>query len=242
MTLEYVRLNKLLADNNIGSRRKCDEIIQSIGVEINGEKIFDPSYRVSKQDTVIFKGKKIDFKPSIKIIAFNKPPFYLTSTVSQGGKKTIYDILPKEFKNFKYVGRLDYETRGLLLLTNRGDIVDFLSRPENKIEKTYIAVVNRELTQEQLKKFSQGIFIDNYLTKPAKIKRIGTRTYTVKIIEGKKRQIRLMFKSLGARVVDLKRIQIGSISLQELNIKEGEYKELSQKEINNLIVNKKLKF
>jgi len=231
-----VRLNKFLAEAGLGSRRKVEELIKSGQVEVNDSTVTNLATFVDPQkDIVKAGGKTISIEEKVYVI-LNKPPGYLTTVTDERGRKAILDLVTVEERIFP-VGRLDMNSRGLLILTNDGDLAAKLLHPRHKIPKTYIVKVNGQLSEEQLKVFRQGIEIDGRKTAPAKINfefRISSFefVYEVVLTEGRKRQIRRMFEALNYRVLDLKRVQIGPIKLGGL--KEGSWRYLTDKELQKL--------
>ena len=166
----------------------------------------------------------------------NKPVGYITSAKDQFGRKTVLDLIPKDMKVYP-VGRLDYNTSGLLLLTNDGNFAYRLTHPKHQIAKTYIVEVTGNVTAESLEKLREGVYIDNYFTKPALVKVIGSNPTRLEltISEGKNRQIRKMIQAIGHRVISLERVAIANLQLGGLS--RGKYRYLGQDEIRQALIN-----
>ena len=228
-----MRLNKFLANSGVGSRRECDNLIQDNGVIINGKEIFTPSTQVEDGDEVVYNGKKIELISKLDAIILNKPLDYLTSLSDTHGRKVVYDILPKDYRNYKYAGRLDYNSTGLILLINKSDYAEMITNPKHKVEKVYEVICKYPILDEELEKLRNGVVLDDGMeTKPAKINKIDKFKVQVIISEGKKRQVRRMFDAVGNRVEKLHRESIGNISVKDLKI--GQYRTLAKEELEEL--------
>lgn len=245
-----MRLNKFIASSGICSRRKADELIFDGKVKVNKNIVVEPFYDVLDEDEVFVNNKKISLEKNKIYIMLNKPRGYLTSVPKFIDKRktspfetpTIYEFLKDRTERIFPVGRLDKDTRGLIFLTNDGEWTYSITHPKNEKTKTYEVLVNANLTVNEIKKLERGVFIFDtnknikYKTKPAEVKTLKqfktSMLLQMRIHEGKNRQIRKMIESLGKKVVDLKRVSIGNISLGRL--KEGQYRKLSEKEIKNI--------
>ena len=228
------RLQKYMASCGVASRRKCEEIILAGKVKINGVLVNEVGIKIDpSKDIVEYDGKIISKEEKKVYIMLNKPEGYISSVKDEKGRKTILDIVKVEERVYP-IGRLDYDSSGLLLLTNDGEIYNKIIHPRVEIIKKYIAVVKGEITEKDIKKFEIGIDIGGYITAPAQLKIISydkeVSTIEIGIHEGKNRQIRKMCAALKHEVLSLKRIAIGEIMLGYL--KRGEYRELSKEEIN----------
>jgi len=231
-----MRLQKYLAIKGIDSRRKCEKLIVEGKVTVN-DKIetklgisIDPAKDIVKLNNQILRA---DVRK--KYIILNKPKGYLCTTKDSFGRKIIYELLPDVKEKVYYAGRLDYYSEGLVLLTNDGELINKLTHPKNKIEKTYLVKINKKITSEHLAEFEKGIpLTDLFTTSRCKIETIDKNSNLLKIIikEGKKRQIRRMFSYLNYKVLNLKRIKIGNLYLG--NLKTGHYRVLKKEEIVNL--------
>ena len=228
------RLQKYMASCGVASRRKCEEIILAGKVKVNGVLVNEVGIKVNpSKDIVECDGKIINREEKKVYIMLNKPEGYISSVKDEKGRKTILDIVKVEERVYP-IGRLDYDSSGLLLLTNDGEIYNKIIHPRVEIIKKYIAVVKGEITEKDIKKFEIGIDIGGYITAPAQLKVISfdkkVSTVEIGIHEGKNRQIRKMCAALNHEVLSLKRISIGDIKLGYL--KRGEYRELDKEEIN----------
>jgi len=227
-----VRINKYLAECGIASRRNAEDFIIGGRVQINDKVVTDLSTKVGENDIVKLDGKVISRQPQKVYIMMNKPKGVVTTCADQFGRKTVLDLLQQStadkiiIKNSKTmrvfpVGRLDYATQGLLLLTNDGDFARRVMHPSSKIKKTYIARLDKPITMQQIKELAGGVNIDGKKTSPAHVKQKGADA-EITISEGRNRQVRRMFEVIGARVLDLKRISVGNLTLGAL--KSGQWK------------------
>ncbi len=236
--MKQVRLNKYLAEAGLGSRRKVEELIINGKVFINGEKVTDLATQVdSLKDKVTINGKAVEADVKKVYLLLNKPQNYVVTKQDEYDRKTIYKLLPDFAQNCVSAGRLDMDSEGLLLITNDGDLVQVLTHPTKKIEKTYRVEIDLPLYKSQLEELRTGVLIEGYKTKPAgvfvKSNREGNVVLKIIISEGKKRQIRLMLEALGRRVFNLKRMQIGEIELGKLPV--GMWRLCSKSEVNYLL-------
>ncbi len=233
-----IRLQKYMADCGVASRRKCEEIILAGRVSVNDAVVDELGVKVSSGDVVKVNGRTITPEKEMVYILLHKPEGYITTAEDQFGRPTVLNVLDDELleKRIYPVGRLDYDTSGLLLLTNDGDLTFKLTHPKHNVEKTYIAKVLGTPTEEELETFRNGVIIDGYKTAKAKciIVKEDDKFCSLKITikEGKNRQVRKMCEEIGHRTVGLKRIATGKLFLGEL--KRGEYRHLTQQEVNYL--------
>lgn len=231
-----MRLNKYIAKAGIASRRKADELIKAGLVTINGEKFTRPGYIVSEGDEVKVNGKRIVAGTEYIYIILNKPKGYITSAKDQFDRLTVMDLVEELGVRLFPIGRLDYNTKGLLLMTNDGDFAQSLSHPKYMVEKTYRVLVSGQLSDKKLATLHKGVDIGGYITAPAKVKLIKqmekSTLVEITITEGKNRQVRKMFAVLGNRVRELERIAVGDLRLGHL--KEGHYRKLTKEEIEKL--------
>lgn len=227
-----IRLNKYIATSGVCSRRNADELIASGKVKVNGIVIKEMGMQVDEtKDVVYVNNKKISIKEEKVYIMLNKPKGYVTTNNDQFDRPSTKDLIKEKIRVFP-IGRLDMNTEGLLLLTNDGDFANKLMHPSNKVEKTYVVTLRKPITDEQIKKLQDGVDIGDYITRPAKVKRITPLELEIKISEGKNRQIRRMCESVNADLKNLKRIQIGNLKLGDLKL--GKYRLLSLDEISNI--------
>lgn len=235
--METVRLQKYIADCGVASRRKAEELIQQRRVKVNGTLVTEMGIKVSDADLVEVDGRVIKPENKKVYIMLNKPSGYVTTVKDQFGRPTVIDLLKGVRERVFPVGRLDYETTGLLILTNDGDFAYKMTHPKHKIEKTYLATVAGIPTDEEISRFERGLKIEDYITAPAKLKIITKKERTcvveVTIHEGRNRQVRKMCEAIGHPVLSLKRISLGKLTLG--NLAEGNWRELTQDEVKSLL-------
>jgi 23S rRNA pseudouridine2605 synthase len=231
------RLQKFMAECGVASRRKCEELILNGKVMVNGEVVKVLGTKVSKKDLVVVDGHPL-VKEEKVYYALYKPVGYLTANSDDRDRKTIMDlILPQDLKKQRiyHVGRLDYDTSGLLLLTNDGELANKLLKSDNFVSKTYVARVKGIFNEAAMIKLTRGVVIEGIKTKRAKVEIISTdkknnsSLVRVTITEGRNRQIRKMFETVGYEVKHLKREEFAGITLEGLV--EGSYRPLSIHEI-----------
>ena len=228
-----IRLQKAIADLGYCSRRKAEELITSGKVYVNGKKITELGTKVNTSDEIRIDNEILTYQEKEYYI-FNKPREVICTTSDDKGRKTVLDYFDTD-KRIYPVGRLDYDTTGLILLTNDGEFANSMMKPNNKIEKTYIAKINVIMTKEDMIKLKKGIVIDKIKCVPdrVKVKKIDKKNNTsiveITIHEGKNHEIKKMFKSLNIDVLKLKRTRYGSLNLG--NLQSGKYKKLSIKEV-----------
>ncbi|MDV3427997.1 MAG: rRNA pseudouridine synthase [Bacillota bacterium] len=229
------RLQKYMAECGAASRRKSEEIILSGRVKVNGQVITELGFKIDKdKDTVLLDDKLIKEEENKVYIALNKPTGYLSSVSDDRGRKTIIDLVPVSERIYP-IGRLDYDSCGLILLTNDGEIYNKVIHPRKNIDKLYRFIINGRLAPDDIEKLEKGVDIGGYVTRPCKIKIIDEgkdSSYEIIIHEGKNRQIRKMLESAGFKVIYLERMQIGKIYLGKLS--RGNYRVLTNNEINYL--------
>lgn len=228
-----MRINKFLADKGIASRRHADEIISAGRVKINGVTA-TLGASVEETDEVTLDGQPIaQTEKKEEYYIMNKPKGVVCTVSDDRGRKTVMDLLPEWVGRVFPVGRLDYATEGLLILTNDGDMAFRLTHPKTEIPKTYMAKIEGTLTEKDLNPIRSGIELDGVLTKKCKAHIVETnKTYTkvhVTITEGKNRQVRRMFEAIGKNVELLKRVSIGQLKLSGLD--RGQLRPLTVEEI-----------
>ena len=211
------RLAKFIANSGVASRRGAEDLIKKGRVSVDGVIIDTPVFFVEDGARVFVDGKEINQIEEIKLYKFNKPLKTMTTLKDPLGRKTIYDVLDKKYRNLKYVGRLDYNTTGLLLLTNSGELARQLSLPQNHIQRTYIATVNK-YDEKKLDIARNGVVIDGIKYRPMLIKAIDKNRLKITVEEGKKNEIRIVLKHVGSPVVELHRILYGNILLGNLDV------------------------
>ena len=228
------RLQKLIAHAGIASRRKAEELIELGQVTVNGRMAKLGDKADLDKDSVKVGGKRLNAKPSRPIyLALNKPKGCVSTTDDPEGRRTVVDLLPPRMRKKVYpVGRLDYNSEGLLLFTNDGEFANRVLSAKSQVPKTYQVKVNAPLNRNQLEKFREGVSIDGRRTAPAKIRIIRAADnpwYEVTLIEGRNRQIRKMFQRLGVLVEKIKRTRIGPLALGKLPL--GRSRELTPREL-----------
>ncbi|QIB26042.1 pseudouridine synthase [Caloranaerobacter azorensis] len=232
-----MRLQKYLAMCGIASRRKSEALILQGRVKVNGKVIDELGYKIDPDtDIVLFDNKRVIKKENYIYIALNKPEGYITTVKDQFNRPTVLDLVKNINERIYPVGRLDYDTSGLIFLTNDGDLTYRLTHPKHEVEKVYIAKIKGIPTEEELNKFRNGLKIDDYITSKAKIEVLKKyNNYSIvkiTIHEGKNRQVRKMCEKINHPVISLKRVDIGKINLG--NLKKGNWRYLSKKEIEYL--------
>jgi len=223
-----VRLNQYLARAGFGSRRACEELILEGAVTINGHRLRELATRVAAQDNVLVHGKPVKM-PLPLVAILHKPPGYLCTSPDATNERTIYDLLPSGWPRVVYVGRLDKDSEGLLVVTNDGNLAQRLTHPSTKMRKTYIVTLDREFDFALALKMKKGVAIEEGFARMEDIYRVGPRTLKVVLTQGLKRQIREMFFKFGYEVKRLVRIQIGNLSLDKLPA--GQHRVLTQEEV-----------
>lgn len=231
------RLQKVMSEFGVASRRKCEEMIAEGKVKVNGCLITEPGCKVDKEKDVIeVEGKTIIGSDTRVYILLNKPTGYITSVKDQFGRPTVLDLLEGVSIRVFPIGRLDYDTEGLILLTNDGDLTYKITHPKHNIDKTYRALVNGRVDQEDIITFNRGIAIEDYITSPASLQIVKhakeNSIVDITIHEGKNRQVRKMCSAVGHDVIQLRRTKIGELGLDYLN--PGQWRYLNEKEINYL--------
>ena len=233
--MEEVRLQKYLADCGIASRRKCEEYIQQGKVQVNGKVVTELGTKINpKRDKIKFENKEIVEKRKLVYILLNKPIGYVTTVDDQFNRDTVLDLV-KVKERIVPVGRLDMYTSGALILTNDGDFVYKVTHPKHEIEKTYTVTLKGIIQNDEVEKLRKGVQIEDYTTKPAKVKILKTvqekniSRLEIIIHEGKNRQVRKMCEAVGKKVIALHRSKIGTIGVKDLEL--GKWRYLSLKEI-----------
>lgn len=236
--VKAVRLNRYLAESGLGSRRKVETLILSGKIKVNGRVVTELATRIDPvKDLVEAEGTIVKINSKKVYLLLNKPRGYVVTRKDEFDRKTVYKLLPDFAAACVPAGRLDLDSEGLLLITNDGDLVQALTHPTNKIDKTYQVEIDLPLNQRQLDNLRKGVVIDGYKTRPAGVfvKGTGREATSLKVVisEGKKRQIRLMLEAVGRKVIKLKRNQIGDLELGKLP--SGMWRECSRSEIRYLM-------
>ncbi len=232
-----MRLNKFLSSSGVASRRKCDELILEGKVEVNGKVVNTLGIKIDeKKDKVKVGGKVIKLPSSFVYIKLNKPKGYACTASDEKGRKTIYDLVECEERLFS-IGRLDYDTEGLIILTNDGNFANQVAHPRYKMEKEYRVTVEGEIKESELAVMRKGVVVEGQRMPAARVEWLsfenGFTKLSVIIDEGQNRQIRRMFEAIGHQIKLLKRVRIGEVRLGGL--KRGEYRDLTEAELNLLV-------
>lgn len=238
---EIVRLQKYIAMSGVASRRAAETMIQEGRVSVNGKKVTEQGVKIETgADNVSVDGKPIKAKNKNYYIMLNKPVGYVSTVKDQFERPTVVDLVKKDLEDARIfpVGRLDYDTEGLLLLTNDGDFTYKVTHPKFEKDKTYIATIKGGITIAGINKIRRGVYIEeNFKTSPAQaeiLDAVDGRTYIqITIHEGKNRQVRKMFEAVGCKVIGLKRIKIGTVELGNLPL--GRWRHLTSHEVSYLM-------
>ncbi|HEY2492602.1 MAG TPA: pseudouridine synthase [Paenibacillus sp.] len=233
------RLQKILAQAGIASRRKCEELIVAGKVEVNGETVTTLGTKADPdQDIITVAGKPIKNEKKVYVV-MNKPKGVITSASDPEGRKVVSDYLKGIHERVYPVGRLDYDTEGLLLLTNDGEFANLLTHPKHHVPKTYMATVKGVPHGSELDKLKAGIMLEDGMTAPADVEykdidaAKNESVISITIHEGRNRQVRRMFEAISHPVIKLKRIAFGELLLH--NLKRGLYRHLTKDEVNDLL-------
>ena len=234
-----MRINKYIALCGVASRRKAEELILAGRVTVNDEVMTELSYKVDEENDIVkVDDKLIKEENKLVYILLNKPEGYITTVKDQFDRPSVLDLVSDIKERVYPIGRLDYETSGLLLLTNDGDLTYKLTHPKHEVDKTYVARVKGKLTKEEIERFKTGLKIEDYTTAPAKVKVIkydeqrDSSLLEIKIHEGKNRQVRKMCKAINHPVLRLRRSAMGKIKIGDCEI--GKYRYLTEDEIKYL--------
>jgi 23S rRNA pseudouridine2605 synthase len=226
-----MRLNRYLALCGLGSRRACEEVILAGGVRINGRPVRELATVVGLDDTVVARGRVVRPAQS-RYLVLHKPSGCLSSRQSQGGKPTVYDLIPRDAGNLPHVGRLDAESEGLLLLSNDGALAQAITHPSRHVEKEYEVILDRSFDPALTAKLLKGVYLEEGRAKAAHVHIEGGNKLRVVLTQGINRQIRRMFAALGYKVKRLTRTRLGPLKLGRLP--RGAWRELTAREIDSL--------
>lgn len=226
-----MRLNRFLAACGLASRRQCEQYILDGRVTINGKRCLELATTVGSTDTVIFDGKEIKPAASATIL-LHKPPGVLCTRRDPKSRPTIYDLLPPPLKNLHYVGRLDQESEGLLILTNDGALTQLLTHPSHATEKEYWVILNRPFRPDDSTALKAGMQLEEGFARADKVEILSPRHLSIVLHQGLNRQIRRMFELLNYEVTRLVRIRIGSLDIGPL--KPGKWRHLHAPDIEKL--------
>lgn len=232
------RLQKIIANSGYCSRRKAEELIQAGKVVVDGQVVTKLGTKVGEKSEIMVDGHDIHREEKVYFL-LNKPRGVITSTKDDKNRKTVVDCIDTDTRIYP-VGRLDYDTTGVLLLTNDGDFANFIMHPKNQIDKVYIAKVKGIVTKDATKKLLAGVSIDGEIVKASRVKvkkidtKVGSSMVEITIHEGKNHQVKKMFEAVGYLVDKLKRERIAFLTTAGLQ--SGEYRKLSNKEVSRLYV------
>ena len=227
------RLQKVIAASGVTSRRKAEELITAGKVRVNGEIVTELGTKVSDKDRIEVNGEILE-KEVKEYYLLNKPRGVVTTTSDDKGRKTVVDLIPTNARIYP-VGRLDYDTTGVLLLTNDGEFANILMHPSSEVEKVYVAKLNGIIKGEQINKLKDGVILDEELVKASRVKlkkvdpKSNSSMVQITIHEGKNHQVKRMFEAVGFLVDKLKREKEGFFDLKDLQ--SGEFRKLTPKEV-----------
>ena len=233
------RLQKYLAQCGVASRRKCEELILQGRIQVNGVTVTELGTKINpEKDKIKFDGKDVKQSQKLVYILLNKPIGYVTTADDQFGRDTVLDLV-KVKERIVPVGRLDMYTSGALILTNDGDFLYQVTHPKHEIEKTYTVTIKGIVQNNEVEQLRSGVKIDDYITKPARVKILKTDTekdisrLEITIHEGKNRQVRKMCEAIGRKVLALHRSKIGNLGVKDLEL--GKWRYLNSKEVKGIL-------
>ncbi len=221
-----MRLDKFIANNTSFSRKESNKIIRKEQVLVNNKIIIDAAYQIDAQNDIIKINNLVISHKEFIYLVLNKPKDYICSSSNKEGESVLNLIEQNNWKNLHIVGRLDKDTKGLILITNDGQFTHKIKSNKYHVEKEYEVVLEKEFTNIMFQELEKDIFLDGKKLKPFQILNINKNKLNIILIEGKYHQIKRIFKIVKNPVIELKRIRIGKIRLQDLNLNEGEYKEI----------------
>ena len=231
--MSEMRLQKFLANAGVSSRRKAEELIAAGKVKVNGRVVTELGTKVDDaKDTIVVDGKKIESAETVWI-ALHKPRGYVSTRSDPQGRQTLYDLLPKEFHSLFYVGRLDMDSEGLVLLTNDGDTANRLLHPRYEVARVYEVLIRGELKPDRIDALLEGVEIEDGTARAENVRVLGVVRNEMRLQltlrEGKKREVRRMLWAVGHKVLRLKRLSYGPIQLGRLP--EGKWRKLTSEEL-----------
>ena len=229
--VEEIRINKFIASSGVCSRRNADAIILEGRVKVNGQVIRELGTKVTNNDIIEVDGSIVSLETNKVYVMLNKPRGYVTTSKEQFNRPSVLDLIDVKERVFP-VGRLDMDSEGLLLLTNDGGFANEIIHPTKHVAKKYEVVLRKEISNEDIEKLSQGVDIGGYITRPAEVERLNSRSIVIVISEGKNRQVRRMCETIGNKVLNLRRVAIGNLKLGDLEL--GQYQLLERQELNKI--------
>jgi pseudouridine synthase len=232
-----IRLNKFLAQAGVASRREVDKMIAEGRIKVNGQVVQVLGCKIDdEKDRVEVEGRRVEKEEGLIYLMLNKPPAYLVTLKDSFQRPTIQQLLPSLRKRVFPVGRLDYDSSGLLLLMNDGELAYRLTHPRFKVPKAYLVKVKGEPNPSEITRLEKGIYIDGKRTAPAKVVQIRgdpkKSLFKIEIYEGRKREVKRMFQAIGHKVLQLQRTNFGGLRLGSL--KAGKWRFLTRKEVDSL--------
>jgi 23S rRNA pseudouridine2605 synthase len=225
-----LRLAKFLAHGGVASRRRAERIVAAGRVTVGGEVVTDPARDVADEDDVRVDGAPVGEEPR-EVWAVNKPAGVVSTAREPGARRAVVELVPSQARLYP-VGRLDADSTGLLLLTNDGGLANRLTHPRYEVPKSYRALLRRPPSDGELRRLATGVELEDGLTAPAEVQRLGEREIGIVLREGRNRQVRRMVEAVGNEVVGLRRVRFGPIGLGELP--EGEARRLTDDELTAL--------
>lgn len=236
------RLQKVIANSGYTSRRKAEELIQEGRVKVNDNLVTELGFKVDDNDVISIDDKLLKKEERKVYYLLNKPAGYICSLQDEKGRKTVIDLIDSDIRVYP-IGRLDYDTTGLLLLTNDGELTNLLAHPSNNVEKTYRATIEGILNVDEIYKIKEGVVIDGIKVIPTRFKvkkknnNKNKQIVEISIVEGRNHIVKRIFESIGHPVIKLKRTKYANMDV--LDLRYGEYRELSLKEVKYLYSLKK---
>ena len=231
-----MRLQKYMALCGVASRRKAEEMIAAGQVAVNGVTVTEMGAQVEDGDEVRVDGKIIRPEAEKRYVIYHKPAGEVTTVSDPEGRACVLDHFRDYPVRIYPVGRLDYDSEGLLLLTNDGALTERLLHPSHQVDKTYLARVTGQVGMEEVRQLRQGVLLDDHKTSPAKVRVIKLETFATQVLvtihEGRNRQVRRMFEAVGHQVLQLRRVQFGPLDLGDL--RRGQWRELTAEEVRKL--------
>lgn len=231
-----MRLQKYMAECGVASRRRAEEMIRQGQVTVNGVRITEMGVQVQEGDLVRLDGKIIHPETQKKYVIYHKPAGEVTTVSDPEGRPCVLDHFRDQPVRLYPVGRLDYDSEGLLLLTNDGALTERLLHPSHQVDKTYLARVTGSVGMETVRSLRGGVMLDDHKTAPAKVRVVRQETFAtvvlVTIHEGRNRQVRRMFEEVGHQVLQLRRVRFGPLELGDLP--RGRWRDLTEEEVRRL--------
>lgn len=231
-----MRLQKYMAECGVASRRKAEEMIAAGRVSVNGHVITEMGTQVEDGDTVRVDGRLIRPEAEKRYVMYHKPAGEVTTVSDPEGRPCVLDHFREEPVRLYPVGRLDYDSEGLLLLTNDGALTERMLHPSHQVDKTYLARVAGQISMDAVRALRQGVLLDDHKTSPAKVRVIRQEAFAAQVLvtihEGRNRQVRRMFEAVGHQVLQLRRVKFGPLELGDLP--RGQWRDLTEEELRRL--------